>query len=272
MKKRLVKVASFLFPKQISNFAYRQLTHPQKRNLKQNEVMEMETAKKEWFKFKNFDIQMYRWHAGPKTILLVHGWEGQAGNFSKIIERLLAENFSILAFDGPSHGNSKGNGATSLFEFAELVGVIIEKFKIKNIVSHSFGGVATTYSLAQKPHLKIEKYLLLTTPNKFLDRIDVVANQIGITQKVKNRLLARLEKELNLDLSTISVAALCQKTSVESALILHDQFDKVLRLEESKAVQENWPISKLEAIEGTGHFKILKSEQVLARMVVFFQD
>jgi esterase/lipase len=272
MKKRLVKVASFLFPSQISNFAYGKLIHPQKRNLKQNEVLEMETAHKEWFKFKSFDIQMYHWNAGPKTILLVHGWEGQAGNFSKIIERLLAENFSIVAFDGPSHGNSKGSGATSLFEFAELVGVIIEKFKIENIVSHSFGGVATTYSLAQKPHVTIQKYLLLTTPNKFLDRIDTVAHQIGITEKVKQKLLARLEKELNMDLSTISVAALCEKTGVKNALILHDQFDKVLSIEESKAVNENWPICNLEAIEGTGHFKILKSEQVLSRIVDFFQD
>ncbi|MFA7273591.1 MAG: alpha/beta hydrolase [Crocinitomicaceae bacterium] len=272
MKKRLVKAASFLFPKQISNFAYRKLTHPQKRNLKQNEVMEMETADKEWFKFKTFDIQMYRWNAGPKTILLVHGWEGQAGNFSKIIERLLAENFSILAFDGPSHGNSKGNGATSLFEFAELVGVLVEKFKIKYIVSHSFGGVATTYSLSEKPQLKIEKYLLLTTPNKFLDRIDVVANQIGISKKVKHTLLQRLEKELDIDLFTISVAALCNKTGVKNALILHDLHDKVLSIEESRAVNDHWPICELEAIQGTGHFKILQSEKVLTRMVKFFQD
>ncbi len=204
--------------------------------------------------------------------MLVHGWEGQAGNFSKIIETLVAENYSVLAFDGPSHGNSKGNGATSLFEFAELVGVLIEKFEIKYIISHSFGGVATTYSLAKNPSLKIDKYILLTTPNKFLDRIDTVSKEIGIGKKVQSRLIQRLETELQMDLSSISVASLCQKVNVRKALILHDLNDRVLSIEESRAVDKVWPASTIESIEGTGHFKILQSSLVADKILDFFQD
>jgi pimeloyl-ACP methyl ester carboxylesterase len=202
---------------------------------------------------------------------LVHGWEGQAGNFSSIISRLLAENHSVIAFDGPSHGLSSKNGGTSLFEFAEVVGVIIEKYQIKQIVSHSFGGVATMYSLSQNPALSIENYVLLTTPNKFLDRIDTVAKEVGLSKRAKRKLIDRLENELQMDLSKISVAALSKNVNVKNALIIHDEFDKVLSIKESQAVNDVWSICSLEAIQGTGHFKILKEPKVHDRIIDFLE-
>jgi|TARA_R110000737_G_scaffold292679_1_gene299212 esterase/lipase len=272
MKKKIIKVTSTIFPRAFTKYAYSKLTQPQSRQLKKNEEISMESAKKSRLSYKNSEIQIYEWENEKKPILLVHGWEGQAGNFSSIIERLLDEKYSVITFDGPSHGLSSKNSGTSLFEFAEVVGVIIEKYQIKNIVSHSFGGVATMYSLSVNPKLIIDNYLLLTTPNKFLDRIETVANHVGISKRVKIRLINRLENELQIDLKEISVAKLSEKVKVKNALIIHDQFDKVLSINESIAVNDVWSASSIESIEGTGHFKILRANFVHDRLIEFFNQ
>jgi pimeloyl-ACP methyl ester carboxylesterase len=271
VRKTTIRIASFLFPRVFTNFAYHKLTRPQTRQLKKNEELSMDSALKSRLKFKESEIQVYEWKGEKAPVLLVHGWEGQAGNFSNIIEQLLQEKYTVLTFDGPSHGLSSKNKGTSLFEFAEVVGVIIEKFKIQNIVSHSFGGVATMYSLSKNPTLVIDTYVLLTTPNKFLDRIETVSREVGICKGVKIRLIKRLEQELEIDLSEISVAKLAKSVNVKNALILHDKNDKVILLEESKAVNDAWENCRLEIIEGTGHFKILKSASVLTRIVSFLE-
>ena len=42
------------------------------------------------------------------TILLVHGWEGRALDFSEFIDPLVEAGYHVVAFDGPAHGESSG--------------------------------------------------------------------------------------------------------------------------------------------------------------------
>ena len=198
MKTQLVKIASRIVPNKIVEFAYKQLTSPQVHKLRPYELEIIDKAEKKSKNFKGFSIQTYRWGKGNKSILLVHGWEGQAGNFGNIIDRLLQEGYTVYAFDGPSHGFSS-KGKTSLFEFVDLVGELITEYGVKELISHSFGGVATTFALSMNPTLKIDKYLLLTTPDKFSERIDDVAKKVGITENVKLKLIDRLAKETGKD-------------------------------------------------------------------------
>ncbi len=268
MKKLLVGLASWLFPSKVTAFAYGQLTNPQVRKLRENELHVLDKAQKERFPFKGFDIQLYTWTGGEKGILLIHGWEGQAGNFSDVIAMLLENGYTVHAFDGPSHGfSSKGN--TSLFEFAELVGVLIKKYQVKALVSHSFGGVATTYALYVNPEIHIEKYVLLTTPDKFSERIDDVAEMVGITDKVKNRLINRLVSETGMDLKILNVSKFVKTIRVAKALIIHDKNDTVIPIARARNVHQNWTASELKEIEGTGHFRILRTIWVLEEVVAF---
>lgn len=268
MKKTIVRTLSTLLPSLMVKFAYQQLTNPQQRKLRANEIETLDKAQKEIFPFKGFDIQTYYWPGGANKVLLIHGWEGQAGNFSDIIERLLAEGFSVYAFDGPSHGFSS-RGKTSLFEFNELVGEMIKKSDAKNLISHSFGGVATTYSLYASPTIEIDKYLLLTTPDRFLDRIDDISRQVGITRQVKLRLISRLEKEIDLDVDRLNVSDFVSKINVKEALIIHDKNDKVIPISQSRAIHEKWPACAFMEIEGTGHFRILRTDFVIDKAITF---
>lgn len=271
MKKQLIKVASTLFPNFVTSFAYNQLTNPQVRKLRDNELATLEKSVQENFTFKDFTIKLYTWKGGTKTILFIHGWEGQAGNFSDIIERLLVEGYTVYAFDGPSHGFSS-KGKTSLFEFTELVGVLIKKFNVRDLISHSFGGVATTYALFKNKDIEIDKYLLLTTPDKFTERIDDVSEMVGISKKVKSKLVKRLENETKIDLDTLSVNVFVKSINVKKSIIIHDKNDRVIPISRSRNVHNNWEISQFREITGTGHFRILRTKEVIDDVVAYLNE
>ena len=57
MKRKLVGLASNLFPNLIANYAYKQLTNPQVRKLRENELNTLDKAKKEKFKFKLYPTE-----------------------------------------------------------------------------------------------------------------------------------------------------------------------------------------------------------------------
>ena len=269
MKKKIVAFISKIAPNIVVKYAYSQLTNPQIRKLRESELEILNKSKKEIFEFRDFKIQTYKWEGGKNKILLIHGWEGQAGNFSEIIKKLTKNNFSVYAFDGPSHGFSS-KGKTSLLEFTELVGVLIEKFEVSQLISHSFGGVATTYSLF-KNDLSIDKYALLTTPDKFSERIDDVCERNGITKKVKHKLINRIEKELNITVSSINVSDFVKKIDVKQAIIIHDKYDKVVPIKQSQNVYANWKNCKFIEVEKTGHFGILKNDSIINLVIEFFK-
>lgn len=273
MKKSLVRIASTLFPNMMVNKAYEQFANPQVRKLREHELEVLDTAQKSIFPFQGFDIQLYEWRQEkPKDlVLLIHGWEGQAGNFSDLIERFVAANYDVVAFDAPSHGFSS-KGETSLFAFSELVAVLIRKFGAKKLVSHSFGGVATTYSLSANLDIEIDKYALLTTPDKFSERIEFIQESVGITEKVKNRLVKRIEDETQKDVNLLNVSEFVKVINVKSAMIIHDKNDGVLPIERSRNVHNNWgSVSQFVEVEGTGHFRILRTDYVLDKVLDYLE-
>lgn len=270
MKKAIVKTISTLFPNTMVKVALNQLMNPQTKKLRENEIKVLDLAEKEIIDFKDFKIQTYQWKGGADTILLVHGWEGQAGNFSDLILRLIKENYTIISFDGPSHGFSS-KGETSVFEFSELVGEMIQKFKVNKLISHSFGGVATTFALQNNPDIAIDKYLLLTTPDKFSERINDISEKVGITEKVKNKLIHKLENELNIDVQSMNVSDIANSLNVKKALIIHDKNDRVIPVAQSENINRNWDNCTLKVIEGTGHFRILRTDFVIEDVVEFMR-
>lgn len=270
MTRTFARVASVLVPNLVTKFAFQKLTNPQVRKLRTHEVSTLDNARKDTYRFKDFDIQLYAWGTGSKTVLLIHGWEGQAGNFADLIALLLEKDYTVHAFDAPSHGYSS-QGSTSLFEFTELVGILIRKFQVSQLVSHSFGGVATTFALFQNPDLTIEKYVLLTTPDKFTERIDDVATTVGITEGAKNRLIQKIERDLEVQVKTLNVSDFVKQIHVKSALIFHDRNDRVIPIARSKNVHKNWVQSEFRTVEGTGHFRILRTPAVLREVVSFLE-
>lgn len=269
MKKQIAKILSNIAPRMVAEFAYKTLTNPQIKKLRAHELELLDKAQKEKISFGEFDIQSYKWgNQDHEKILLIHGWEGQAGNFTDIIEELLKHNYHVISFDGPSHGFSS-KGKTSLFEFSDLVGKMIRDNECRKLISHSFGGVATTYALFRNLDIKIDKYALLTTPDKFSQRINDVGKSVGITEKVKDKLIEKLENEIKIKVAEANVSSFVKKIKVNHSLIIHDKDDKVIPIEQSRNVYQNWEGCDFKEIEGTGHFRILRTQEAIDAVVEF---
>ena len=71
---------------------------------------------------------------------------------------------------------------------------MIERVQPAIAISHSFCAVATTYSLAQNSHLRLDKYVLITCPDEFLERIEAVAHNFGLSKKIVEGGLLKLSK------------------------------------------------------------------------------
>lgn len=268
MLKLFIKLLSHLFPNLAVNYSFSRLSQPQTKKLKPKALQVLNTAHKQTLAFQNFNIQLYIWEGGPKKVLLIHGWEGNTGNFSSLILALIKANYTVYGFDAPSHGNSS-KGKTHLFAFSDLVEVLLNKFEIKNVVSHSFGGVAATYALYKNTTITIDKYVLLTTPDKFSERIDYIAQQVGISHKIKQRLIEKLELASGKKISDLEVSKFVKNISVNKALIIHDKKDRVIPITQSQNVNKNWDNCSLLEIENTGHFKILHTKKVIEQVINF---
>ena len=95
MKKKIVWIISYLFPTYFSKIAYQQLTQTQVKKLRPHEMEVMATATQEDFSFEDFTIKTYYWKGDTeRRIMLMHGWEGQAGNFADFIPELQKEGFT----------------------------------------------------------------------------------------------------------------------------------------------------------------------------------
>jgi len=268
LKRKIIWLFAYLFPNFFVDKAFAYLVSPMQFKIRPHEKDILSKAEKSRLMFNDFEIQMYQWGKGEKKILLVHGWEGNAGNFAYIIKRLLEEDYTIISFDGPSHGASS-KGKTSSFEFTELVATLIEKHQPSQLISHSFGSVASIIALGKNPALKIERYVGITVPNKFRERLEEIANYLGLPYIVVSRLITKIEAEHDIKVDEINVEDYAQKSSVEKALLLHDTNDRVLPVEKSREVANKWPAARLVEVTGTGHYKILGTQKVLNEIVTF---
>ena len=112
---------------------------------------------------------------------------------------------------------------------------------------------------------------MITTPDKFSERIPDVSTQYGISQCLINRLVDKFEADYGLSVDLLNVSNVVHNIKVKEAFIIHDKNNQVIPIERSKNVHKNWDALTFETIEGTGHFRILKDERVVEKVIEFIK-
>lgn len=261
--KPLFKLLDTFAPSFAAKEMYKVMSNPRQRKLKDFEAEILDRAQKERFRFRNFDIQTYAWgEPGNKSAFLIHGWEGHAGNFGALVDILLEKGYYVQAFDGPSHGQSS-RGSTNMFDFADLVELLLAKYQPRTVISHSFGSVTSVMAMSRNPQLEIEQFIMLTTPHNFKNRIKEVSDFLGLSDRTVSEVVQLLEKETRMPIDEMNMAHYGAKLShVKEALIVHSKSDKVISIESARYTHEYLPQSELIELDGLGHYGILWSEEV----------
>lgn len=253
----------WFFPSIAIREVYKIMSNPRVRKLRESEEEILNNSDRKKIKFKQFNIQSYTWgDKGSKIAFLIHGWEGQAGNLVALVELLLRKGYQVIAFDAPSHGRSS-RGKTNMFEFVEFVEIMLKEYPPDLIISHSFGSVIAAIALKRNKDIQVNKWILVTTPNNFKNRLQDISDFFGITDKTRHALIKMIEKDTNESIENLNMVETCKNLkNVSEAIIVHSKMDKVLSIDSARKVNKAFLQSELIELDGLGHYSILWSEEL----------
>lgn len=207
-----------------------------------------------------------------KLVLLVHGWDSNAGSMASIAFELVQRGYYVVAFNLPAHGFSSLKRA-NLKICREYFLAVVEKIyphQPFSVIAHSFGSAVSAFSLADS-RFKVDKLVFLTNPNKLSQVFQEFKGFIKLSGKAYKTTVRMAENLLQRPVADMSIEDMGGQIHYHKLLLIHDKMDKVLKYENSMAVASKWPNATLLSLEKIGHYKMLWNEFVVSSIVDFLE-
>ncbi|HLG41383.1 MAG TPA: alpha/beta fold hydrolase, partial [Chitinophagaceae bacterium] len=138
------------------------------------------------FRFGEYNIVGYRWNkGGRRKVLINHGFESSAVNFSVYINPLIEKGYEVLAFDAPAHGRSNGKRITAII-YRDFIKHIHEQYgPVHSYMGHSLGGFALCLALAEMQNDENYRVVLIAPASQTSTAIDNFFSFIHLDGKVR---------------------------------------------------------------------------------------
>jgi pimeloyl-ACP methyl ester carboxylesterase len=222
------------------------------------------------------NIQVYTFDPDRRvplgTVLVVHGWTGEASFMTAIAEPIRRAGYRVVLFDLPAHGLS-GERSTNLIECARATAIIGRQFGPLNaIVAHSFGGMIALVAAEGRqpmPHaLETPRVVLVASPNSVLEVTGEFAEHWGLKSAGRRAFEARLERISGRPLTCFTVVKLLRASACQ-ALVIHDREDHEVSFRCAEEIASEAERAELLPYAGFGHRNILFAPPV-ARTIVSY--
>jgi pimeloyl-ACP methyl ester carboxylesterase len=214
----------------------------------------------------------YKWGTGPR-ILLAHGWESSAFRFEALIEAIVRQGYSAVAFDAPGHGYSSGT-ITDILEISALMGELDRGYgPFHSVVGHSFGGVCALYAATKG--LRTSSLILFSTPASFEGIFRKFCGSLRIRGRLRAKFRAKVEAHFRGRENDIWQRFSADKNMARleiPSLIIQDREDTVVPFEEALDLREAGHKSDLLLTEGFGHSGILRSPAAMEKCFAFWSE
>lgn len=211
------------------------------------------------------EIQCYEMgSAESELVLLVHGWQSNAGSMAGIAANLAAAGKRVVTFDLPAHGESPLKLANlHLFRLAfRAVLKHIQPNMPFSIVAHSFGSAVTGFGLEGTDY-RCKELVLLTSPN----RLDVIFREykemVGLPNAAYERMCEIASQLLEEPVEHANVLAKLKQVHADRFTFIHDRFDKIIPFEHTEAIANRLPKARMIAFEKVGHYRMLWNPDVI---------
>ena len=206
------------------------------------------------------------------AVYLVHGWGGWRWQLDPFVGPLVDAGFRVVAFDAPSHGGSdpgpEGPGRSTILEFAgALAAVVAAHGPAHAVVAHSLGATATAYAIRQG--LPVGRLVLVSPMADPVPYTRAFAARLGFGERVRTRLVARLERRVGMPMSDFDVPTMAHQAATPPLLLVHDRLDAETGWSDSAAIARSWPDARLVTTTGLGHRRILRAPAVVAEVAAF---
>jgi pimeloyl-ACP methyl ester carboxylesterase len=214
------------------------------------------------------------WGDGP-VVYLLHGWGGWRWQLDPFVAPLVEAGYRVVAVDAPSHGDSdpgrEGPGRGSILEFADaLAAVVAANGPAHAVVAHSLG--ATAAAFAVRNGLPVGRMAFVAPMADPLPYTRAFAGRLGFGERVRTRLVTRLERRIGMPMSDFDVPAMAHEFPTPPLLLVHDRLDTETSWSDSAAIAQSWPETRLVTTTGLGHRRILRDPAVVAEVTGFVTD
>jgi pimeloyl-ACP methyl ester carboxylesterase len=211
------------------------------------------------------EIAAWDWGEGP-TVLLVHGWNGQAAQLAAFVQPLVTAGYHVVAFDHVAHGASEGERAT-LVDLIEAVQAVAARVKpVHGVIAHSLGATATAVALARG--LEVERAVLIAPPAEVAPFARAFAATLGLPAPRVDGVLEQIRIALGGDLDAFDLRVLAPRVRTP-LLVMHDGQDRSVPFVHGKALAQAAPNARLQRLVDLGHVGALVDRRSIATAVEF---
>ena len=260
----------YIFPRPAARVAYRFFSTLRIRAKHKSSDELLESARVFEFLYGREMLKGYEWGSGEKVVLLVHGWESRGTALRAFVPPLLNKGFRVVAFDGPAHGNSDGR-RTNLLHFGGAVRAVLNQAGgAYGIITHSFGGASTVFTLSQlDPSIRVEKLVLIGVPNSIDKVLNDAIETLNVPPPAARHFFRYIERKVQFPVEHANLSRANGLMQVRRSLIVHDKQDAVVPFAEGMATFEAWDNASMLASDGLGHYLLMKDSGVIQRVADF---
>jgi len=225
-----------------------------------------------YFTKANVTINCFSWGNGNRKVLLTHGWASKALDFYElIIELQKIEDLEIISFDAPGNGSSVSEFSNLMLYADSVKSIALNYAKPDVLIGHSLGGMANVIALQAlglTPHLLISIAPLIRLKENFEQSL----NSVNIGAKDQDIFFSNFAKEFPVPVSHFNLTELYELSPDVGHFLAYDPADHISPYPFLKEFLDKYPAISAKSFEDVGHYKILKSADVIEDIVQGIQS
>jgi pimeloyl-ACP methyl ester carboxylesterase len=211
---------------------------------------------------------------GRKRFLVVHGWGSGVAYISALPTGLAETGAEIIALDLPGHGLSSGRS----LNMRQAVETILEAERrfgpFDAVVGHSFGGACLMLAIGgvfrELGSISPRKAVVIGSPSHIHWLFDDFARMVGLSPRVKDRLIRHTEKVAGTSLDDFDTVAATGRLDIP-LLIVHAEDDKEVSADHARRFDGS-PTARIHWANGLGHRRIVSDRGVVETIAEFVSD
>jgi pimeloyl-ACP methyl ester carboxylesterase len=208
----------------------------------------------------------YSWGNGARTVLLVHGWSGDATQLLGYVEPLCAQGFRVIALDLPAHGQSTGR-RVSVIHFARAILAAAQRYgDFHAVVAHSMGAAAVSVACAWG--LKLARGVFIAPVVNFDDVWQRLQSMMQLSVPLIRITRLEVERWLNIRFSDLHPVILANEMHLP-LLVIHDPADRESPFASTQQFVANCKRAQLLSADKLGHVRVLNDPAVISQTVTF---
>ena len=259
------RALSALAPSLAARLAERRFLTPPNPRRPAVEIDLLATARARPIYVRGRRLEMWTWGSGP-GVLLVHGWGGRGAQLGAFVDPLVAQGFSVVAFDAPGHGAADAGMVTLLEMVAAVRAVAAASGPLAGLVAHSMGAAAAALALSEG--LQAGAAVVVGPAADLVAAASRFTEMLGFSRDVGERMRYRIEQRVGRPFSAFDVASLAPALRAP-LLVVHDRGDAEVPWQHGLVIARAWPGAELLLTDGLGHRRILRDPDVVAATVAF---